>query len=106
MSILIVGADRIGGLIPHLEGIGATRITHWSARNRKTAKNAIPGHVDLVLFFTDFLHHSAARKLKSETKKRGLPALFCRRCWSELANQLDRIPGQPSPNTLWSGKAG
>lgn len=92
MSILIIGADRIESLVPHLEDMGATRITHWPARNRKVAKNSIPSHVNTVLFFTDFLHHSAARKLKSEVKKMGLPAFFCRRSWSELSGHLTRLP--------------
>jgi hypothetical protein len=91
MSILIVGADRIGAIIPHLEEIGATRITHWPARNSKVAKNTIPGHVEAVLFFTDFLHHTAARKLKSQAKQLGLPTLYSRRNWSELAEQIRKI---------------
>ncbi len=92
MSILIIGAARINALVPRLEKLGATRITHWPARNRKVAKNTIPNHVDAVLFFTDFLHHSAARTLKSQAKKLGLPSLYCRRCWSEMAEQLNRLP--------------
>jgi hypothetical protein len=91
MSILIVGADRIGALVPRLEEHGASRITHWPARNRKVARNTIPVHVDAVLFFTDFLHHTAARKLKSQAKKLGLPCLHCRRCWSEMEGQLERL---------------
>ncbi|ABA88586.1 protein of unknown function DUF2325 [Syntrophotalea carbinolica DSM 2380] len=92
MSLLIIGADRINALIPRLEEIGATRITHWPARNSKTAKNTIPRHVDAVLFFTDFLHHTAARKIKSQVKQLGIPAIYSRRNWSELAEQMQRLP--------------
>ena len=92
MSSLIIGADRIRAIIPHLEDIGATRITHWPARNSKVARNTIPGHVDAVLFFTDFLHHTAARKLKSQAKQLGIPALYSRRNWSELAEQIQHLP--------------
>ncbi len=91
MSILIVGADRIGAIIPRLEEMGATRITHWSARNSKAAKNTIPSHVEAVLFFTDFLHHTAARALKNQAKQLGIPAVYSRRNWSELADQFQRI---------------
>ena len=91
MSILIIGADRIGALVPRLEEHGASRITHWPARNRKIAKNTIPRHVDAVLFFTDFIHHTAAKKLKSQAKKLGLPCLHCRRCWTEMEGQLERL---------------
>jgi hypothetical protein len=92
MSILIVGADRIEAFVPRLAEMGFTQITHWTARNRKTASKTIPSHVEMVLFFTDFLHHSAAKKLKSEAKKLGLPAVYCRRCWSDLADQLKYCP--------------
>lgn len=96
MSILIVGADRIDALIPRLEECGATRITHWSARNRKAAKNTIPNHVEAVLFFTDYLHHSAAKALKSQAKQLGIPALYSRRNWSELAGHFEKIIGASS----------
>jgi hypothetical protein len=91
MSILIVGADRINALIPHLEELGATRITHWPARNSKVAKSTIPGHVDAVLFFTDYLHHTAARKLKSQVKQLGIPAVYSRRNWSELGERMRHL---------------
>jgi hypothetical protein len=91
MSILIIGADRIGALVTRLEEVGVSRVTHWSARNSKSARNTIPSHVELVVFFTDFLHHSVARKLKSQVKQLGLPALYCRRCWSELGGQLNNL---------------
>jgi hypothetical protein len=93
MSILIVGADRISALIPHLEEIGATRITHWPARNSKVTKNIIPEHVNAVLFFTDFLHHTAARKIKSQAKQLGIPTVHSRRNWSELAAQMQQLIG-------------
>ena len=94
MSILIVGADRIKAITPKLERLGVTRITHWTARKPGVTKNEIPKHVDLVIFFTDFLHHSAARKIKARVKKRDLPVLFCRRAWSEMVCEMERLMGQ------------
>jgi hypothetical protein len=91
MSILIVGADRINALIPRLVDLGVTRITHWSGRTPNTTRNAIPTHVEAVLFFTDFLHHTAARKLKEKAKSCGLPVIHCRRCWSELADKINTL---------------
>ena len=41
MSILIIGADRIKAIKPKLEELGATRITHWCARNRNVTKTAV-----------------------------------------------------------------
>jgi len=91
MSILIVGADKISAITPKLKDLGITRVTHWKARNRVTAKFKIPRHIEAVIFFTDFLHHTAARKIKSETKKRGLPSLFCRRSASDLLKSIEAL---------------
>ncbi len=90
MSILIIGADRIKSITPKLENLGATRITHWTARNRNVTKAVIPEHVEMVIFFTDFLHHVAARHLKSKVKAVGLPSFYCRRAWSEVIGQVEK----------------
>lgn len=91
MSILIIGADRIATIRQKLEDWGATQIIHWDARNKSVVRNQIPEDVELVIFFTDFLHHSAAKKLKTKVKDRGLKALYCRRAWSEVGNALPRL---------------
>ncbi|MEA3333183.1 MAG: hypothetical protein U9Q58_06275 [Pseudomonadota bacterium] len=49
MSILIIGADRIKAIKPKLEQLGATRITHWSARNRNS------NHAALSMVYGSFL---------------------------------------------------
>ena len=89
MSILIVGADRINAITPKLEELGVSKVTHWNARKRATARFTIPRHIDAVICFTDFLHHTGARKINSETKKRGLPSLFCRRSASNLLKKIE-----------------
>lgn len=94
MSILIVGADRIKAITPKLQELGVTRIIHWTARKPGVTKNEIPKHVELVIFFTDFLHHAAASKIKARAKKRDLPVLFCRRAWSEMVCEMERLMGQ------------
>ena len=90
MSILIVGADRIGSLLPKLKAIGAQEIVHWSGRNNKASKRTIPVKTELVIFCTDFLQHNAARTLKKQIKERGLPAIYCRRAWSEIAPEIEQ----------------
>jgi hypothetical protein len=84
MSILIVGGDKIDSLNQKLTDSGATRITHWTARKKNVTKRDIPKHIDIAVLFTDFINHSVARKIKTEVKKRGIPAFFCKRSWSEL----------------------
>lgn len=91
MSVLIIGADRIGSFLPKLKAIGVQEIMHWNARSRKVSKKNIPVKTDLVIFCTDFLHHSAARTFKKQIKERNLPAIYCRRAWSEIAPEVERL---------------
>lgn len=89
MTVLIVGADRIGAFIPKLKKLGIEDITHWDTRNCRASKNRIPINTDLVICCTDFLNHNAARQIKDQIKKRDLPAVYCRRAWSELAPEVE-----------------
>ncbi|SDZ78111.1 hypothetical protein SAMN05660420_00275 [Desulfuromusa kysingii] len=91
MVVLIVGADKIGAFVPKLEELGAEKVLHWSARSQKVSKNCIPASADLVIFCTDFLHHTAARTIKKKVKERGLPAVYCRRAWTEIAPEVEQL---------------
>lgn len=91
MVVLIVGADKIGAFIPKLEELGAEKVLHWNARSQKVSKNRIPASADLVIFCTDFLHHAAARTIKKKVKERGLPAVYCRRAWTEIAPEVEQL---------------
>ncbi|WP_321366635.1 DUF2325 domain-containing protein [uncultured Desulfuromusa sp.] len=91
MVVLIVGADKIAAFVPKLEELGAEKVLHWSARSQKVTKNSIPLSTDLVIFCTDFLHHTAARTIKKKVKERGLPAVYCRRAWSEIAPEVEQL---------------
>jgi hypothetical protein len=90
MSVLIVGADRIKAMVPKMEAMGIEHVTHWDTRRYKSSKNKIPAHIDLVVFFTDFLHHTVALKLKEKVKNLGLPTIYCRRAWSEMQPELQK----------------
>lgn len=91
MTVLVVGADRIAAFIPKLKGLGAETVIHWSGRKQKIAKNAIPVKTELVIFCTDFLHHNVAKAIKRKVKERGLPAVYCRRSWSEIAPEVEQL---------------
>ena len=91
MVVLIVGADKIAAFIPKLEELGAEKVLHWNARSQKVTKYSIPLSTDLVIFCTDFLHHTAARTIKKKVKERGLPAVYCRRAWSEIAPEVEQL---------------
>lgn len=90
MSVLIIGADRIASLVPKMEAMGVSDVTHWDARRFKASRNVIPARTDLVIFFTDFLHHSVAEKLKKQVKSLGLPVIYSRRSWSDVAPALQK----------------
>ena len=105
MSILIVGADRIGSFIPKLKALGADEILHWSGRKAKASKKVIPARTDLVIFCTDFLQHKVATELKKQVKERRLPAVYCRRAWSEIAPELDQYLSAPAGAGLCQGKS-
>ncbi len=91
MTVLIVGADRIAAFVPRLKEMGAHTVMHWSARNVRASKNRIPEKTDLVIFCTDYLNHKAAYTLKKQVKERDLPAVYCRRNWSDMALGLKGI---------------
>jgi hypothetical protein len=91
MTLLVIGADNIKAFLPKLNSMGAEEIIHWSGRNVQDARNTIPSRTDMVLFFTDFLNHNAAKALKRQLKKRDLPTLYCRRAWSEIHQEMERL---------------
>ena len=91
MVVLIVGADKIGVFVSKLKDLGAEKIIHWDGRSQKVTKNNIPAKAELVIFCTDFLHHNAARTIKKKVKERGLPAVYCRRSWSEIAPEVEQL---------------
>ena len=91
MVVLIVGADKIGAFVPKLQELGAEKVIHWNARSQKVTKNNIPASAELVIFCTDFLHHTAAKTIKKKVKERGLPAVYCRRAWSEIAPEVEKL---------------
>jgi hypothetical protein len=90
MSVLIIGADRIASLVPKMEAMGVSDITHWDTRRYKASRNVIPARTELVIFFIDFLHHSVADKLKKQVKRSGLPVIYSRRSWSDVAAALEQ----------------
>lgn len=91
MTLLIIGADNIKAFVPKLNGIGVAKNIHWRGRNVHEARNTISLRTDMVLFFTDFLNHSAAKALKRQLKKFDLPTLYCRRVWSEIHQEMERV---------------
>ncbi len=91
MTVLIVGADRIKSFTPRLKEWGAEDILHWSARNTRSSQCVIPKKADLVICCTDYLNHNTARQIKKQIKQRCLPAIYCRRSWTEIEEGLSAL---------------
>ncbi len=89
MTVLIIGADRVAPLVPRLKDLGVEEILHWDTRNRRASKGTIPKRTELVIFCTDFLSHDAAKNIKRQVKGRKIPAIYCRRAWSEMACDVE-----------------
>ncbi|MBS4021061.1 MAG: DUF2325 domain-containing protein [Dethiobacter sp.] len=87
MTVLLVGADRLGNIPKELEQYGCEKIIHWDGR--KVQDKKIPKQVDMVLMFYDYLGHALMADIKSQAKKRNLPVVFSRRGTADLKKALD-----------------
>ncbi|MDW7650668.1 MAG: DUF2325 domain-containing protein [Bacillota bacterium] len=87
MTVLLVGADRLGSIPGELEQHGCKEIIHWDGR--KTKKKEIPGKVDMVLVFHDFINHRLMDDVKLQAKRRSLPIVFSRRGIADLRKVLN-----------------
>lgn len=88
MTVLLVGADRLGNIPKELEQYGCKKIIHWDGR--KSQNKAIPSKVDMVLVFHDFINHRLMDEVKLQAKKRCLPIVFSRRGVTDLRCALCR----------------
>jgi hypothetical protein len=77
MTVLAVGADRLGNIPKELEQHGCKKLIHWDGR--KIQNKSIPAKVDMVLIFHDFVSHRLMGSIKVEAKKRGLPIVYSKR---------------------------
>ena len=88
MTVLLVGADRLGNIPRELEQHGCETIIHWDGR--KAQKKEIPRKVDMVLVFHDFINHRLMDDVKSQAKRRSLPILFSRRGIADIRQVLNK----------------
>ena len=82
MTVLLVGADRLGNIPDELKRHGCEKIIHWDGRKKQTKD--IPGQVDLVFVFHDFVNHRLMENVKSQAKRRCLPIHYTRRGIAEI----------------------
>lgn len=89
MSLLIVGGDHLGSIEKNVKELGFTNIVHYTGRNKGMLRDfKIPNHAYLVLILTDYIHHTAMKKVKKMAKNSGYQLVFAKRNWSEIHSKL------------------
>lgn len=91
MTVLIVGADKLGNLPQELEKHGCQEVIHWNCRNPTARKKEIPKKVDMVVVFHDYIGHEMMNSIKEKAKKQRLPMVFSKRSVSDIRKNLIRI---------------
>lgn len=89
MNVMIVGADHIGNIGKNLRAVySITNIDHVCGRNVAHRKIKIPQAISLIVVLIDYINHGTARRVKEEAKAKGVPAIFAKRSWCSLQEQL------------------
>lgn len=89
VPVVIVGGDNLGGITKRLKELGATEVIHVTGRKaRQKSAIRIPRTAAFVLVLIDYINHGSAQAVKEAAKASGIPALFARRAWSSIEEQL------------------
>ncbi len=89
MTVLIVGADRLGNIYDQLHKEGADEIIHWKGRCSSCEKKyVIPKNVQKVIVFCDFINHNLMGHIKKQAKRSGVPILYTRRAVSHIGEKF------------------
>ncbi|MEY8000239.1 DUF2325 domain-containing protein [Clostridium sp. Mt-5] len=89
MSILVIGADRLGNIKDKLKENGFNKIGHVSGRKKGDRKIKIPESTDLVLVFTDYIGHNISEIIKNKSKRSDVKIMFCKRSWSSMYKNIE-----------------
>lgn len=89
MSLMIVGADHLGGIEEKLSDIGFQEVFHVTGRKVQAVKKEIPEKINLVLVLTDYINHNLAKVIKQKAKEQSLPICFAKRSWSSIYQALN-----------------
>lgn len=103
MSVLIIGADRLGNIPSVLEDRGIDDYIHWDGRKKGMRNMDIPENTDMVIIFYDFIEHRLSQKIKKIAKEKNLPCVFSKRSISDLSTQLDKCANCQNPACCKNG---
>ncbi|MBK5263532.1 MAG: DUF2325 domain-containing protein [Peptostreptococcaceae bacterium] len=84
MTLLVLGADKLGNIRENLEMEGVDKIIHWSGRCASCKHKCIPNNVCKIIIFCDFINHMAMGNVKKQAKKMNIPVTYCKRSLSHL----------------------
>lgn len=88
-AVLVVGGDRIGGIVEGLTSLGYGPVRHH--RGRAVRPVAIPADTTLVVVLIDYCSHSLMASVRQMAKARGIPVVYGRRSWAALAPAVARV---------------
>ena len=88
MSIVIVGADKLGNIPKNLKEIGYTDIKHITGRHCKKYAINIPKDTDAVLVLTDFINHNLTSHVKGSLKGSNVKVYYSKRSWNSIEKML------------------
>lgn len=89
MTVLLVGADKLGNIPQELEQYGCRKVIHWDCRKKASVKRDIPAKTDMILVFYDYISHCMANSIKEKAKKMKLPVFFSKRSATDIKEKLD-----------------
>ncbi len=79
MHALLIGGDYVDPIKQVLSSEGLDTTDHWTGRKPGDLKKSIPNDTGVVIVLTDYINHGLMNKIRTDSSKRGLPVLFCRR---------------------------
>ena len=92
MSIVIIGADYLGGIEKNLYSLGVTELTHINGRKvANQNKINIPKKTDFVLLLTDYVNHNTAKIVKAIAKAQDVPLIYSKRSWGAVEEKLTSL---------------
>ena len=89
MSVLLVGADRLGNIPEVLTANGYDDYVHVPGRKKGMRKFKVPQDVDLVIVFTDFVEHCVSNNIKAQVKNMNVPCIYAKRSVTDLTKKLE-----------------
>lgn len=108
MNAVLVGADRLGNIPERLAAFGIRIVRHVSGRNANHQRRvpALPGDVQLLILFTDFIGHNVMKSFRAQAASEGVRVVACRRSASCLEEELGRCMRRGNVDECGSCPAG